>query len=371
MIRIALLSIAIHSGYIGSKVAVSLMAIELGASQATIGVLAALYGAAPLILGVHSGRLADTAGMRLPMLGGAALVLIAMLTGFAFQTIAGLIAVAMLMGTGFVYYNVAIQNLAGYHGPPEKRARNFAILSISYSVSSFLGPLFAGFSIDYSGHGSAFLGFAALAGIVLVALAFQKRLTAVTAAPRGGPARNALDLLRNDPLRRVVVASGLMVAAAELYVFYMPLYGKAIGLSASTIGIVLGAYAAAAFVARFSLPAILRGAPPARVLSTAMIIAAASYLFVPLLQQLGALIGISFVIGLVMGVAQPISMMMSFERSPAGRTGEVTGLRLTANNIARIAVPLAAGVLGGAFGAAPVFWLNAANLAAVSWLTRR
>ncbi|MBI4194206.1 MAG: MFS transporter, partial [Betaproteobacteria bacterium] len=51
--------------------------------------------------------------------------------------------------------------------------------------------------------------------------------------------------------------------------------------------------------------------------------------------------------------------------------GEVTGLRLTANNIARVAVPLLSGVLGAALGAAPVFWLNAINLAAVSFLARR
>lgn len=371
MIRIALLCIAIHSAYIGSKVAVSLLAIELGASQATIGVLAALYGAAPLILGVHSGRLADTAGMRPPMLAGAALVVIAMLAGFLFQSIASLFVVATLMGTGFVYYNVAIQNLAGYHGPAEKRARNFAILSIAYSVSSFIGPMFAGFTIDYRGHAAAFLGFAVLSAVALVVLIFQGRLAAAPAASGGEPARSALDLLRNAALRRVIIASGLMVAAGELFVFYMPLHGYAIGLSASTIGVVLGAYAAAAFVARFFLPAILRKVPQLRVLSGAMIIAAAGYLAVPALPQPGPLIAISFLIGLVMGVAQPLSMMMSFERSPAGRTGETTGLRLMANNVARIVVPLVAGVLGGAFGAAPVFWLNAANLAAVSWLTRR
>lgn len=64
-------------------------------------------------------------------------------------------------------------------------------------------------------------------------------------------------------------------------------------------------------------------------------------------------------------------MMLAFERSPAGRTGEVTGLRLTANNVARIVVPLIGGALGTAFGAAPVFWMNALNLTVISWLARR
>jgi MFS family permease len=162
-----------------------------------------------------------------------------------------------------------------------------------------------------------------------------------------------------------------MVSAGELYVFYMPLHGHAIGLSPSSIGIVLGTYAAAAFVARFSLPAILRNVASPRVLSTAMIIAAAGYFVLPLAPHIAPLLAISFAIGLVMGVAQPLSMMMSFERSPEGRTGEATGLRLTANNMARMVVPIVAGTLGGAFGALPVFWMNAVSLVAVSWITRR
>jgi hypothetical protein len=49
----------------------------------------------------------------------------------------------------------------------------------------------------------------------------------------------------------------------------------------------------------------------------------------------------------------------------------VTGLRLTANNIARIVIPLTAGALGTAFGMVPVFWMNAVNLTAVSFLARK
>ena len=94
MYLIALLSIAIHSCYIGSKVVVSLLALELGASQLLIGVLAALYALLPLLLGVYSGRLADTIGMRVPMLIGAALTAIAMLCGFAWQQLAALFATA-------------------------------------------------------------------------------------------------------------------------------------------------------------------------------------------------------------------------------------------------------------------------------------
>ncbi|HEY9447592.1 MAG TPA: MFS transporter, partial [Burkholderiales bacterium] len=43
----------------GSKVAVSLYALELGAGAATVGVLAALFAAFPLLLAVPAGQFAD------------------------------------------------------------------------------------------------------------------------------------------------------------------------------------------------------------------------------------------------------------------------------------------------------------------------
>ena len=70
MLFVILLSISIHACYIGSKVVVSLYALHLGASQFTVGLLAACYASVPLILGVFTGRLADTRGMRFPVILG-------------------------------------------------------------------------------------------------------------------------------------------------------------------------------------------------------------------------------------------------------------------------------------------------------------
>ena len=372
MIFVVLLCAAIHSGYIGSKVAVSLLAINLGANPSTIGVIAALYGVAPLILAVHSGRLSDRVGVRLPLLIGAGLVVLAMLTGALFPSIGGLFVVALLMGGGFAYYNVSIQNLAGFIGGPAERPRNFAWLSMGYSISAFVGPMYAGFAIDYLGHSAAFLGFALSAIVAVLVLALNRGITGKPPAPRSGDAEHkTFDLLRDPPLRNVVIMSGLMVAAWEMFIFYMPLHGHEMGMSASTIGLVLGVYAVGAFLVRFLLPMLLKHASPAQLLGWSMAIGAVIYGALPWIGIAWLLLTASFTIGLVLGVCQPLSMTLAFERSPAGRTGEVTGVRLTANNVARVLVPVVAGVLGTGFGAAPVFWLNAMNLLAVSWLARR
>ncbi len=371
MYFIAFLSIAIHSCYVGSKVVVSLLALELGASQFTVGVLAAFYAIAPLLLGVYSGRLVDRRGVRLPMLLGAGCMVVAMLAGFLSRTLAGLVVVSILVGTSFVFFNVSVQNVTGAIGRPEHRARNFSILAIGYSVSSFIGPMFAGFSIDHNGHTMTFLYLVFFALLPVVLLAARPQLMLVPIVPQSEGKHSTLDLLRDAPLRNLIITSGLCVASAELFAFYVPVFSYSIGLSASTIGVILGAYAVAVFVTRFMLPVMTRHWRPDQIMSTLMLIAAVAFAVFPLMRSIYPLIAMALVIGFGVGCAQPLLMALSYEKAPLGRTGEMTGLRFTANNIARVTIPLVSGALGVLLGAAPVFWLNAVNLTAISWLSRR
>ncbi|MCW5605631.1 MAG: MFS transporter, partial [Burkholderiales bacterium] len=324
-----------------------------------------------LLFGVYSGRIADTTGMRWPMLLGAVCIGLALLTGFIWNTLPAMFAVAILVGAGFVFFNVSIQSLAGGYGRPEQRARNFGMLSVGYSISTFIGPMTAGFAVEYAGHAQAFLIFALFTLLPILVLTASKHLTRVDIPQASTQKRSALDLMRIPPLRQLVIMSGLIVTAWDLFGFYVPIYAHSIGLSASGIGVILGAYAAAAFLTRFAIAAILRRWRGDRVMMAAMLLAACGFVAFPLFTGMPMLIAIAFVIGLGLGCGQPLSMMMAYERSPAGRAGEVTGLRLTANNVSRIIIPIVAGTVGTAFGAAPVFWLNALNLAAVSWMSRR
>lgn len=361
---------AIHACFTGSKVLLALLALELGTSQFVIGTLIACYSIAPLTLGVYTGRLADSIGMRVPMLIGAVFIGAAMLVGYAWQTLPALFAVAGLVGMGFVFFIVSVQNLVGVMAG--SRARNYSILTIGYSASNLIGPLVAGYAIEYGGHASAFLIFALFTLFPLAMLLLRPDLTrtAVAAkAPEGK--RNAVELLRLSPLRRQIVITGLLMAAWELYLFYVPIYGHTIGLTPSTIGIVIAAFAVATFVVRFAMSAITSRFRSEIVLAAAMLLAAIVCAVFPLLAHPYLLIAASFVLGLGLGCGQPLSLTLSFERSPPGRTGEVAGLRLIATNMARFAVPLLSGMFGSVLGVGAVFWMNAINLSAISYMARR
>jgi MFS family permease len=355
--------------FTGSKVILALLSLELGASQLTIGAIVACYAIAPALLGVQAGRLSDRIGMRIPMLAGTMVMCVAMLTGWLWHTLNALFVVAALVGVSFSLFIVAVQNLAG--GLPGQRAKNYSILTIGYSVSNFVGPITAGLAIDYAGHASAFLVFAMFTVLPIAVLALHVGLTRVDLPKATQVRRNAMQLLRLPPLRRQVIITGLLMGAWELYVFYVPIYAHSIGLSATTIGIILGSFAVATLLIRFALPLITHHMNVHTLLSASMLVAAVACAVIPVLQTSHALMLASFAIGLGLGCGQPLSLTLSYDSSPPGRTGEVAGLRLIASNLARTAVPLLSGSLGAAFGAAPVFWLNALSLSFISYLARR
>ncbi len=366
---LTLLTMIVQGCHMGSRMVASLLAIKLGANPFLIGALISVYSVFPLFLAVYTGRIADRFGSRYPMLGGSAIFGLGLLLPFLWPKLAMLYVSAALIGLGFVFFNVAAQNLAGALGTPEQRTRNFSTLGLGYSAGHMTGPLLAGYVIDYHGFTAAYLCFAALSLLPVAILAANRKLDA-TRAPtqeRGSP----LELLHNAALRRAIIVSGLVVTGMDLYTFYVPIYGHSIGLPATTIGTILGVFAAATFVVRIVLPWFTRRFGVETVLSVSMFACALFFLPFAFLQFVPALLALSFGIGLALGCGQPLTLNIAYNRSPPGRSGEVTGLRLTINNITHIGVPLAAGALGAALGVAPVFWVNATLLATSGYLSRK
>ncbi|HEX6003975.1 MAG TPA: MFS transporter [Burkholderiales bacterium] len=366
---VTLLTLFAQAAHMGSRMVASLFAIELGANPLLIGALISAYSAFPLLLAVYSGRLSDRLGPRRPMIAGTAILACGLLLPCAWPQLPALYLSAILIGIGFIFYNVSAQNVAGALGKPAERTRNFSTLALGYSGGHMLGPLVGGYAIDYVGFTAAYLAYGALMLAALLLLLLNRDFE-VAARTTAQERKSTLQLLRNPPLRRAILVSGLVVTGWDLYGFYVPIYGHSIGLSASTIGIILGVFAIASFIVRMVLPYFTRRYGVETVLSLAMFSGAAAFLPFPFIEFVPALLALSFTIGFALGCGQPLTLNIVYNRSPPGRSGEVTGLRLTINNVTHIGVPLAAGALGTALGVAPVFWINAAILAASGRLSR-
>ncbi|MGQ0526342.1 MAG: MFS transporter [Betaproteobacteria bacterium] len=370
---IVLMCLLSHCGFGGSRVVITLYALQLGANQFTVGVLMGLYALVPMLLAVAIGRLADRVGARLPMLLGTTGVAVALLLPALFPgSLITLYVSALLLGSSFHFFFVTVTGIAGGIGGAENRARNYALISMGFAAAGFVGPVSAGFAIDHFGHIPTFVMLATFMIVPIVLLWLKPGfLPRAVKGEDEAEERRLLDLWHMPVLRNTFIASGIISSAWDLFQFYMPVYGHSIGLSASAIGTILGVFAAATFVIRIALPYLVKRLPETRILTYAIFVAACAFALMPFFENAFALAACGFLLGLGVGCGQPMSMSLIYAAAPVGRASEAAGLRVMVNNVTHLVIPLLFGSVGTAFGYMPVFLSNSALLTAGGFLMRR
>jgi MFS family permease len=358
-----------HSCLKGAKVLMTLSAIEMGTGTAAIGVLYAMYSLFPALLSVYAGRLTDRHGFRPPLMLGSSGLCLALLLPYFHASLPMLFVSAIVAGTCYIFYIVTIQHLFGALGQGAQRTRNYGIFAICVSVTAFAGPMAAGFSIDAIGHRHSWPLLAAFPAVPLLAmLLFPALFPQVRLPERPAGRQHPFDLLRNAPLRRVLLATAFVETGMELFNFLLPIYGHSIGLSASQIGMVMGAFALALMLVRIAMPRLAGLSGEERVFSVSLFAAGAVCLVFPFVTGFGPLLAASFVLGLGFGSCAPLSMALSYNRAPAGRAGEAIGLRQTVNKGIEASVPAAFGFASAVLGLVPVYWFGAMLLGWGGWL---
>ena len=356
----------------GSRVTITLQALREGASTATVGLILALFALLPMFCAVAAGRLSDRIGIRKPMLGASIGLIAGTALPLVFSGLTILFVSACVIGLSFMVSQVSAQNATGELGPPSERAQNFSLLALGYSISGFLGPLVAGFTID---HGGFLAAFALLAVLPLVPIFVLGRGMLNLPGPHPAHARavsgGALELLMHPKLRSVFVINVLLAMAWDLNQIVIPVYGNQIGLSASAIGLILASFGAATFVVRLAMPWIVRRANEHQVLTLALVIGGIVYFMFPFSHSALTLMALSFCLGLGLGMSQPMVMSLLHTHAPPGRMGEAAGVRMSLVQAMAVTVPLTFGALGSAVGLQFVFWSVGLCLAAGGAYSRR
>ncbi len=361
-----------NGAYKGARVLNTLYALELGATPLHIGLLLATYGVFPLLLAVKAGRIADRYGSRVPVVAGMVVCTLGAVLPWFSPSLPLLFIAAAITGFGFILGQVALQSLVGSLGEGAARTRNFNNYALSVAIADFIGPVYAGFSIDHAGHVPTYL-FVGLLGAssVMVIIALARRVPRHRRPAPAPAGQRMTDLFRDVEMRRVLIASAVVMTGIDLFQLYIPLYGHQIGLSASAIGMILGAAAAATFVSRALLPVLVDRYSEDKTLLYSLFLAASMFTLIPFFTSAIVLAVICFTLGLGMGLGQPLTVMLCYRNSPAGRAGESLGLRIAINNSMHVIVPALFGAVGAAFGLAPVFWVNAGVIAAGNWYARK
>jgi MFS family permease len=314
----------------------------------------------------------DRVGVRKPVIAAVSvLALFVALPGLV-PSFATLYFAAAGIGTAFMLFHIAVQHAVGSGSTDESRRANFGWLALAFSISNFLGPTSAGLMIDTIGHRATFLVLAVLAFASLALLALRRHsFSHITGSGAGGGGRNAFDLLRDRDLRRVFLVTGMLASAWDLFVFVMPIYGTSIGLSASTIGLILGSFALATFSIRLALPWLSRHVRDWPMITFTFGVACVAYALFPLVQTVPLLAAIAFLLGLGLGATQPSIMSLIYSGAPPGRAAEAVGVRSVVLNASHTILPLAFGGVGAALGMFPVFWTMAGALAAGGFVANR
>ena len=353
---VVLLSVLNSIGQRGSKVAIALYALELGAGAGAVGVLAALFAAFPLLLGLQAGRISDRFGVRLPIVCGSLTMAGGLTVAFFTTSVPLLFLCPALIGLGHIFFHVSIHNLVGSLGSDAARTRNFSTFALGSSIAAFIGPSLAGFAIELAGFRAAFAILACVAAASgLYALAHPSLIPRHIRHEAEDGAKSAFDLLAIPGLRRTLIMSGVTLTGIELFSFYLPVYGRSIGLAPSVIGMVLSSYAVAGFIVRSFMHHLTQRYTEVGVLTGSLFVAALTYFAIPGLGGGWLLAAAAFALGLALGSAQPLTIILTYNQAPAGRSGEALGMRIMANKVTQIAVPLAFGGVGAALGAVPVF----------------
>lgn len=372
LVLVLVISTTVFVSLKGARVLATLFAVDLGAGPLETGILFALHGLFPFLLSVYAGRIADRFDNRVLMYWGIGGYTLSLLLPFIFPSLSVLYIAIAIGGITSMLFVVATQNLVGVLSSAEKRTRNFSFYSLGESSASVVGPVFVGISIDAFRHPLTFMflaAFTALCGLLL----YARRNTiphAAGAADKHTP-RAMSDLLKLPAMRNALVTNGVVMAGLDLFNLYMPVYGHAIGFSATTIGMILGAFGVAAFITRLAIPPVTARWGERAMIAAALALSAVAFVTFPLTTNALLLGAAAFVLGLGLGCGQPLSMILAFNAAPAGRSAEGIAMRLAVSYGAHVVIPPVFGVIGTGLGLAPIFWTCAVLLAGGSFLNRR
>jgi MFS family permease len=392
--------ICIHASMAGLRLAAPLWALRQDFSAWTVGVLLALFAAAPIATALHAGRLADRHGYHRPMriavgltVAGALLACVAAAAGAMgpsdmslHATFSALCVGAVLSGAGANCGLIAIQRTAGRTAAAEATAtgdppgtalkRVFSWLGLAPSLANMLGSLVAGVLIDTAGFTGAF---AVLAALPLGTLVWADRVPRESAA-RGVAARSqprrplwtsAVELSATPGLRRLLFVNWLLSASWDVHSFLVPVLGHARGLSATAIGTILAVFAVAVSAVRLLIPVLAHRLREAQVLTGAMLTVAAVFALYPLAHHTWSMGLCAVALGFALGTTQPMIMSTLHQMTPHERHGEAIALRSMTINLASTLMPLGFGLAGTLIGATGLFWLMAGMVGAGSLAARR
>jgi MFS family permease len=366
-----------HSAMAGLRMAGSLQILQEGYSAWAVGLLLALFAAAPVLTALPAGRLADRHGYHRPVYLAVALSVLGLALAVCSTQVQGhlhfglLCLAAMAAGAGTNIGMLTIQRTAGSAARDStERMRIFSWLGVAPPFSNVIGAVSAGFMIDGFGFAAAYLMLLLMPVATLLTARQVPRLPGrpSIAAPS---TQTAWDLFSLPGFKRLLTVNWLLSMCWDVHMFALPVLGFERGFSASTIGLISGTFTASVTLVRMLIPALAHRLDERRVLQVAMAGTGLVFVLYPLAPNPWLMAACAAMLGVTLGSVQPMVMSMLHHVTPQHRHGEALALRSMAINMTSTALPLVFGATGAVLGAAVLFWTVGAAVGVGSALVRR
>ena len=358
-----LILVLVHSGLIQAGVYVvrpmmSYQSVNLGADATTVGLIGATFALAPLVFAIQIGRWVDKglAGMA-TFLGSLVALLVAISLVFADQ-LWQIALLLPLLGIGHLLAMVGEQTLIAQFSKDAKYEKNFGLLTFYASLGQAAGPFVGGFLAQSEGSRAVVapaIWFAALLffGAALVTLSIRNKLPSV-ARPKGD--RALTQVLRVPGYKPAIFVAGTTTAVVDVILIYLPLLGTAVGLSVAEVGALLAIRAVASMLVRYVLGSLGTRYGVKVILVAGSFVTFLGVLAITLATNFVWLAILLFITGIAMGIGQPATMAWVSRISSPENRGLAISVRLTANRLGQVAIPVVAGSLA-TFGLSAIFYL--------------
>jgi predicted MFS family arabinose efflux permease len=352
------------------RVTTSYRVVELDLPLVWLGIISAAYAILPAFMALWLGRFIDRGHDALATWIGSGLTVV----GCAGFVVSGaskemLLAATAVLGIGNLFSIVSQQMLCVRCSRLRSRESVFGNYMVACAVGQGVGPLIVGWV-----GGTATVPptqFLFAIGLAVSALGFASALPIRPSRKRDdvGDDREITpvrQLLRLPGLWAVMLSSVISVTAADLIVIYLPLLGAERSIDVDSIGGLLTGRAVASLAARLLYARLIMNFGRNPLMVTSLVGGSLAFALVAIPMPIMALYAATAATGFALGISNTITVTSIVAMTEAGTRATANSLRVTGNRIAQVALPFGASLVATVAGAASIFIIIAASLAASS-----
>ncbi len=357
--------------------------LALGAGPGEIGLLATAQTLPFLLMSIPLGLLADrTSRKRLIVLSelvrGLTLLMLLAVLLLGWLSIPVLAVLGFIGAIGTVGFSVTAPALVPALVPRDALAQANGRLELARSAAFAAGPALAGALVAWAGASAAFVLAAMLSASAMFLLLGLGEPVRTPAAPRHPllELQDGARMVWSHPLLRPILLTGVAwnLSWFVLQAAYVPYAVRALGLSASGVGLTLAIYGVGMIVGALIAPRVLAAMPFGRAiqLGPAASVLAAGAMVATLAMPTGAMAAVSFFLfGLGPTIWVITSMTLRQTVTPGAMLGRVSALFLTVNMGARPLGAALGGFVGATWGEPACLWLSLAGFGVQLWIILR